>query len=68
MNKKGKKNALAELKKLQPRGGTNIWGAIQTALDMMNSRDEKSNNPSIVLLTDGCPNQSPPGGEVKVLE
>ena len=45
------------------RGLTNIWGGCEMALQMLNSRDDKSRNSAAILLTDGQPTKSPAKGE-----
>lgn len=45
------------------RGLTNIWGGCEMALQMLNSRDDKSRNSAAILLTDGQPTKSPARGE-----
>ena len=62
-------NSLTEtLNKINPRGSTNIWQAIQTGLNIINERDDKSRNSHIVLLTDGSPNTGTPArGEIESL-
>ena len=53
-----------EIEKIEPRGGTNIYGAIECAIDIISKRTDKSRKSSIILLTDGQANQSPSQGEV----
>lgn len=54
---------ISSLTKVEPRYQTNIWSPLHEGIKMVNSREDKTRNPSIVLLTDGQPNISPPRGE-----
>lgn len=67
MNNANKIIAMQSIKMMKPRGQTNIWKAITTALDILNAREDKSKNSAIILLTDGIPNSSPALGEVQTL-
>lgn len=53
---------------IKPGGQTNIWGAVEKALQILDSRDDKSRNSAILMLTDGIPNVSPAQGEVETLK
>ena len=53
---------------IKPGGQTNIWGAVEKALEILNGRDDKSRNSAILMLTDGIPNVSPAQGEVETLK
>lgn len=46
---------------IKPGGSTNIWHAIEAALNLLHERDDKSRNAHIILLTDGVPNTARPG-------
>jgi uncharacterized protein YegL len=61
-------NILDKINIIGPRGGTNIWKGIITALNMLNERENKNNNSTIMLFTDGCPNNSPAKGEIEELK
>jgi len=52
---------------LRPASCTNLYGGLIRALDMIKDHDEMPSNPSIMLLTDGMPNISPPRGEIQSL-
>lgn len=67
MNEQNKNRAMDEIKKIKPRGQTDIWKALLMAIDILNARTDKSRNSAIVLLTDGAPNSSPALGEVETL-
>jgi Mg-chelatase subunit ChlD len=58
------KNLMVQIEAIQPTGSTNIYGAIECAIDIISKRTNKSRNSSIILLTDGQANQSPSQGEV----
>jgi len=53
---------------IKPGGQTNIWGALEKALQILDSREDKSRNSAILMLTDGIPNVSPAQGEVETLK
>jgi len=53
---------------IKPGGQTNIWGAVEKALQILDGRDDKSRNSAILMLTDGIPNVSPAQGEVETLK
>lgn len=60
--------AINQIDNIKPRGQTDIWRALEKAINMLSTRDDKSRNPHILLLTDGCPNISPSRGEVVTIE
>jgi len=60
--------AISQINSIVPRSTTNIWSATESAIDLLWSRDDKTRNPHIILLTDGLPNVSPARGEVHALE
>jgi Mg-chelatase subunit ChlD len=59
---------MASINTIKPGGQTNIWGALEKALQILESRDDKSRNSAILMLTDGIPNVSPAHGEVETLK
>ncbi len=59
-----KTQILSNIDTIKPGGQTNIWGAIEKGLQMLDYRDDKSRNSAILMLTDGVPNISPARGEV----
>ena len=63
-------NCLGDIiSKIKPCGTTNIWHAIEAALNLLNEREDKSRNAHIILLTDGVPNTARPGrGEAHALK
>lgn len=68
MNRVNKSQCLAVVSNIKPRGQTNIWGAIEKAISILDERDDKSRNGQIILFTDGTPNISPARGEVETLK
>ena len=59
---------MTSINSIKPGGQTNIWGAIEKALDVLDKREDKSRNSAILMLTDGIPNVSPAHGEVETLK
>ena len=59
---------MTSINSIKPGGQTNIWGAIEKALDVLDKREDKSRNSAILMLTDGIPNISPAQGEVETLK
>ena len=53
---------------IRPNGQTNIYGALVKAIELLEARDDKSRNGSILMLTDGVPNISPARGIVETLK
>ena len=68
MNEVNKSRALSEIDSIKPHGQTNIWGGIEEAIKILDERDDKTRNGSIIMLTDGSPNLSPARGEVETLK
>lgn len=68
MSRINKSQCLAIITDINPRGQTNIWGAIDKAIQMLDDRDDKTRNGQIILFTDGSPNISPARGEVETLK
>lgn len=59
---------MTSINSIRPRGQTNIWSAIEKALQILDERDDKTRNSAILMLTDGIPNVSPAHGEVDTLK
>ena len=53
---------------IKPGGQTNIYGALEKAIEILDKRDDKSRNGSILMLTDGVPNVSPARGILETLK
>ena len=68
MTEMNQSNALRLIENIRPRYQTNIWGGIQTAIEILEKREDKSRNSAILMLTDGQPNVSPARGEVETLK
>ena len=60
-------SAISKISAIKPRHQTNIWLPLESALKMLDEREDKSRNSAIMLLTDGSPNISPARGEVETL-
>ena len=63
-----KSQIMTSIDTIKPGGQTNIWGAIEKALEVLDKREDKSRNSAILMLTDGIPNVSPAQGEVETLK
>ena len=63
MTEMNQSNAISLIENIRPRYQTNIWGGIQTAIEILEKRQDKSRN-SAIYATDGQPNVSPARGEV----
>lgn len=59
---------MTSINTIRPGGQTNIWSAIEKALQILDGRDDKTRNSAILMLTDGVPNVSPAHGEVETLK
>ena len=59
---------LSKINEIKPRGQTNIWGAIESAYEILGKRTDITRNTAIMLLTDGIPNISPARGEIETLK
>lgn len=59
---------MTSINSIRPGGQTNIWSAIEKALQILDGRDDKTRNSAILMLTDGIPNVSPAHGEVETLK
>ena len=68
MTEMNQSQAINAISNISPRAQTNIYGAIEKAIEILDIRDDKSNNSAIVMLTDGIPNISPARGEVETLK
>jgi len=63
-----KTNILTKIDTIKPNGQTNIWGAIEKGLQLLDDREDKTRNSAILMLTDGIPNVSPARGEIDTLK
>lgn len=53
---------------LQPTNTTNIWDALRLGIEISNNPEFKNKNISLLLFTDGVPNNNPPRGIINSLE
>jgi len=65
MDKNGRNMAVQKIETVKERNSTNIYGAVQNAVQLIENRRDKSRNPSILFFTDGVPNVSPSSGELQ---
>merc|ERR1719162_1092569 len=70
MTEAGQAEAIKALDGLEPRGRTNIWGGVLEGMEALRSPAHiaKGRQKSLLLLTDGLPNISPPRGHVAELK
>jgi Mg-chelatase subunit ChlD len=68
MTEMNQSQAIGKITNINPRGQTNIYGAIEKAIEILDTRNDKSSNSAIIMLTDGVPNISPARGEVETLK
>ena len=68
MTEMNKSSLAAKVKEIKPRGQTNLWGAILEAINILDTREDKSRNSAIMAFTDGVPNLKPARGEVETLK
>jgi hypothetical protein len=70
MNAAGRKRAVEALEDLRPRGRTSIWNGLKAGLDALRTCEDagKQSRPkTVLLLTDGVPNEVPPRGHIAEL-
>lgn len=67
-NEFGKSKAIQVLENIRTEGMTNIWDGLRVALLNVEKVTDPNVNISVVLLTDGEPNQNPPRGIVPTLK
>jgi Mg-chelatase subunit ChlD len=67
MSAMNQSQALAKIGNIRPEGQTNIYGAIEKAVEILDVRTDKTRNSAILMLTDGQPNISPARGEIETL-
>ena len=68
MTEINKSSVIAKIETIKPRGQTNIWGAIESSIKILDDREDKTRNGAIIMLTDGMPNVSPARGEIETLK
>jgi len=52
---------------LSATGGTNIYKGLQDAVELIDARENKNRNASILFFTDGVPDYSPARGEIEAM-
>lgn len=69
MTAEGRARGIAALDALHPRGWTDIWAGIKAGMEAMRGAGDSGGwrMKTILLLTDGVPNESPPEGELQAL-
>lgn len=67
-NQFGKQRAIQVLENIKTEGMTNIWDGLRVALLNVEKITDPNVNISVMLLTDGEPNQNPPRGIVPTLQ
>tara|TARA_A100001011_G_scaffold180714_1_gene189599 strand:+ start:434 stop:2854 length:2421 start_codon:yes stop_codon:yes gene_type:complete len=60
--------AVSTIDNIKPGGQTNIYGALEKAIEILDTREDKSRNSAILMLTDGVPNIEPARGTVPTLQ
>ena len=68
MDEDGKKTSLKTIKKIIPKGATNIWDALRIGTNVAKKYSETNYNTNLLLFTDGEPNINPPMGIVPSLK
>tara|TARA_Y100000991_G_scaffold215523_1_gene206311 strand:+ start:3092 stop:5191 length:2100 start_codon:yes stop_codon:yes gene_type:complete len=68
MSSINKTNANNIIDDLEPTNTTNIWDALRLGIEISNNPEFKSKNISLLLFTDGVPNNNPPRGIINSLE
>jgi len=71
MTEAGREQAVAAVNSLEPRGRTNIWGGVLEGMEALREPAHKAGAgrlKTLLLLTDGLPNISPPRGHVAELK
>lgn len=64
---KNKQQVIAAVDRLSPDGSTNLWDGLHKGLELLRPEASPGRLSSLLLLTDGLPNISPPRGEVPML-
>ena len=62
-----KTSAISKINDIKPAGQTNIYGALEKAIQILDERDDKTRNGAILMLTDGVPNIEPARGTAPTL-
>jgi Mg-chelatase subunit ChlD len=67
MNSEGKAFANESINQMEASGGTNIWDALKVGCEQAKRFEGRGFNVSILLFSDGEPNENPPMGIVRTL-
>ena len=62
-----KTSVISKINDIKPAGQTNIYGALEKAIQILDERDDKTRNSAILMLTDGVPNIEPARGTAPTL-
>lgn len=68
MNDSGKILALDSIKKIEPRGCTELWKGLKAAMDAALITSNQLGDSTVIMITDGEPSNSPVEGEVETLK
>jgi len=68
MGEFGQNNALSLIEGLNPLGGTNMYKALELAVNLIHDRNDKTRDASVMFFTDGIPNYSPARGEIEAVK
>jgi len=70
MTAEGRAQAVTALEALQPRGRTDIWAGVHAGMEALRTttKDGQYRQKSILLLTDGLPNEVPEAGHIPELK
>lgn len=64
-----RKKMMASVESLEASGSTNLWDGLFQGLEAVRKeKDSEGRLSAVLLLTDGCPNISPPRGEIPMLK
>lgn len=60
----GKQQLIKSLDLIQPEGMTNLYDGIIKSWSLLESKDRKNRKSTVIIFTDGEPNQNPPRGYI----
>ena len=64
VNESGKQQLIRSLDLIQPDGMTNLYDGIIKSWSLLESKDNKNRKSTVIVFTDGEPNQNPPRGYI----
>jgi Mg-chelatase subunit ChlD len=67
-NESGKQQLIRSLDLINPDGMTNLYDGIIKSWSLLESRDMKNRKSTVIVFTDGEPNQNPPRGYIPQLK